>query len=228
MTVRGVILDIDGTLVLSNDAHARAWAQAFAEYDYDIPFDRIRPLIGMGGDKLLAALAPGLRADEGDGEAISARRKEIFLTRYADALQPAPGARTLVAEMSAASLRLIVASSAKRDELTRLLQAAHVADLLSETTSADDVRETKPAPDAVAVARDRLALPAAEVVMLGDTPYDIESAAKCQIGTIALRCGGTIESRLTGALAIYDDPADLHAHFADSPLAAPASGLAAR
>jgi phosphoglycolate phosphatase-like HAD superfamily hydrolase len=228
MAVRGVILDVDGTLVLSNDALARAWAQAFAEYDHEIAFERIRPLIGMGGDKLMATLVPGLNTREGDGKAISERRKEIFLARYADDLQPAPGAHALVAEMSAAGLRLIAASSATRDELARLLQAAHVADILTETTSADDVEETKSAPDAVAVALQRLALPAAEVLTLGDTPYDIKSAGKCHLGTIALRCGGTPDERLRGAITIYDDPADLHAHYAESPLGAQASGVASR
>jgi phosphoglycolate phosphatase-like HAD superfamily hydrolase len=226
MTPRGVILDVDGTLVLSNDAHARAWAQALAEYDYEVPFERIRPLIGMGGDKLLAALVPGLTTHEGDGQAISERRKEIFLTRYADTLQPAPGVRTLVAEMSAAGLRLLVASSGNRDELERLLKVAHVADILRDMTTADDVEEAKPAPDAVAVALQRLALPAGEVIMLGDTPYDIKSASQCRVGTIALRCGGTPDSQLRGALAIYDDPADLHTHFAESPLGRAVSGVA--
>lgn len=228
MALRGVILDIDGTLVLSNDAHARAWAQALGEYDYDVAFERVRPLIGMESGRLLAKLAPGLDARQGDGQAITERRKEIFLSRYADAIRPAPGARALVAEMRAAGLKLMVASSATRDELQRLLDVARVAELAQEATTTDDVRGAGSASDAVEAALRRLALPAQDVLMLGDTPYDIELARRSGVGTIALRCGGTPAERLRGALALYDDPADLHARYAESPLGAAASGVAGR
>lgn len=214
----GVILDVDGTLVLSNDAHARAWVEAFAEHGYDIPFERVRPLIGMGGDKLLPALVPELSNTEGMGKQIAERRKEIFLTRYAPALQSAPGTRALVERMRGAGLRLIVASSAQRDELATLLKAAQVDDLLDEHVTASDAKESKPAPDVVGVALDKIGLPPGRVVMLGDTPYDIESAGRVGVRTLVVRCGGFGDSQLAGAAAIYDDPADLLAHYDTSLL----------
>ncbi len=210
---RGVILDIDGTLVLSNDAHARAWVEAFTEHGYSIPFERVRPLMGMGGDKLLPTLVPDLSSTEGVGKQIAERRKEIFLTRYAPTLQAAPGARPLVERMRDAGLRLVVASSARRDELEALLKAAQVDDLLDQRVTASDAKESKPAPDVVGVAMDRIGLPPGQVVMLGDTPYDIESAGKLGVRTLAVRCGGFDDARLAGAIAIYDDPADLLAHY---------------
>ncbi len=210
---RGVILDVDGTLVLSNDAHARAWVEAFAEHGYDIPFERVRPLMGMGGDKLLPTLVPGLSSTEGVGKQIAERRKELFLTHYAPTLQPAPGTRPLVERMRDAGLGLVVASSAKRDELDVLLKVAQVDDLLDQRVTASDAKESKPAPDVVGVAMDMIGFPPGQVVMLGDTPYDIESAGKLGVCTLAVRCGGFGDSQLAGALAIYDDPADLLAHF---------------
>ncbi len=208
-----MILDIDGTLVLSNDAHARAWVEAFTEHGYSIPFERVRPLMGMGGDKLLPTLVPDLSSTEGVGKQIAERRKEIFLTRYAPTLQAAPGARPLVERMRDAGLRLVVASSARRDELEALLKAAQVDDLLDQRVTASDAKESKPAPDVVGVAMDRIGLPPGQVVMLGDTPYDIESAGKLGVRTLAVRCGGFDDARLAGAIAIYDDPADLLAHY---------------
>ncbi|HEV8194383.1 MAG TPA: HAD family hydrolase [Ktedonobacterales bacterium] len=219
MTIRGAILDVDGTLVFSNDAHTHAWVEAFKEYGYDLPFEHVRPLIGMGGDKLMPTLVPGLNAREGIGKQIAERRKQIFLARYAPQLQPAPESRALIERMQHDGLRLVVASSAQRDELQVLLKAAQVDDLLQEATTASDVSESKPAPDAVATALGEIQLQPTEAVMLGDTPYDIESARKVGVGTIALRCGGTPDERLEGAIAIYDDPADLLAHYDQGPLA---------
>jgi HAD superfamily hydrolase (TIGR01509 family) len=215
-----VILDVDGTLVLSTDAHARAWAQAFAEYDHDISFERIRPLIGLSDDRLVAQLVPGLSDEDGDGQAVAARRKEIFLARYAETLQPSPGSRALITKLQGDELKLVVASAADDDELGALLLAAHLDDLLRAA-----LRIPTRLPDATAVACKRLGQSPSEVLMLGDTPYDIEAAASAGVKTIALRCGGTPDDRLRGAVAVYDDPADLLARYGESPLAAPAPGL---
>jgi len=219
MAIRGLLLDNDGTLVLSNDAHAEAWQQALAEHGYDVSYDVLRGMLGMGGDKVLPKVVPGLTDKEGVGKEITARRKEIFLERYVTDLQPTPGARALVEHMQARGLKTVVASSAQPDELEILLQRAHVDDLLPERTTMEDAAESKPSPDIVAAALERIGLPAGEVLMLGDTPYDVEAARKVGVGVVALRCGGFDDGQLAGALAIYDDPANLLAHYKTSPLA---------
>ncbi len=219
MVIRGVLLDVDGTLVLSNDAHARAWRQAFTEHGYDIPYERIRSLMGMGGDKLLPTLVPGLSDSEGDGKRIAERRKAIFLEQYAPGLRPASGARQLVEHLRDAGLKLVISSSAKSDELEALLKAARIEGLVHTVTTSSEADESKPAPDVVAVSLRKIGLPEEHVLLLGDSPYDIESAAQVGVGVIAVRCGGFGDERLAGALAIYDDPADILAHYATSPLA---------
>ena len=218
MALRGVILDVDGTLVLSNDAHAQAWVDAFAAFGYDVPFERVRPLIGMGGDQVIPKVMPGLTKDEGDGKAISERRKELIINKYGPKLQPANGARQLVQHMKDAGLRLIVASSATTQELEVLLKVAQVDDLLKEITTSSDAEASKPAPDIVEAALSKLKMQPEQVLMIGDTPYDIKSAAAAGVGVIAVRCGDFDDAQLAGAKAIYDDPADLLAHYADSPL----------
>ena len=217
--VHGVLLDVDGTLVLSNDAQDQSWVEAFEEHGYDIPFDRIRPLLGMGGDQLVPKVAPGLDAKEGVGKAVSDRRKAIFLESYAPKIAPAPGARELVLRMRDSGLRVIVASSAKPDELDALLKIAGVDELLPERTTSSDAKESKPAPDIVAVGLDKLKIAPDDVLMMGDTPYDVASAGKIGVGTIAVRCGGFSDRDLAHARAIYDDPADLLARYDESPLA---------
>ena len=218
MALQAVILDVDGTLVLSNDAHAQAWVDAFAAFGYDVPFERVRPLIGMGGDQVLPKMIPGLTDEEGDGKAISERRKELIINRYGPTLPPANGARQLVLHLKDAGLRLIIASSATSQELSVLLKAAQVDDLLDEATTSSDAEASKPAPDIVEAALSKLKMKPDQVLMLGDTPYDIQSAGAAGVGVIAVRCGGFEDAELAEALAIYDDPADLLAHYTDSPL----------
>lgn len=210
--LRGVILDVDGTLVDSNDAHAHAWVDALAEHGHSVPFEAVRRLIGMGGDKLLPEVAD-LEKDSEQGKAIDRRRGEIFKARYLPTLRPFPQVRPLLQRMRDRGLTLVVASSAKSDELDHLLEIAQAADLVAETTSSNEAKHSKPSPDIIQVALDKFGGPAAQAVMLGDTPYDIEAAAKAGVRTIAFRCGGWQDTDLRGAWQVYDDAADLLAHF---------------
>jgi phosphoglycolate phosphatase-like HAD superfamily hydrolase len=120
--------------------------------------------------------------------------------------------------MKERGLELVVASSAKRDELEKLLTIVGAEDLIEGATSSDDAPKSKPDPHIVEAALERIGLPADRVVMLGDTPYDVESAASAGVGVIALRCGGWDDADLKGAVAVYDDPADLLAQYDVSPL----------
>ena len=132
----GVIFDVDGTLVLSNDAHAQAWVEAFAAFGYDVAFDQVRPLIGMGGDQTIPKLAPGLNNKEGDGKAISTKRKELMLKKFSPTIPSAAGARELVLRMQQDGLKLIIASSATElEELEVLLKNAQVDELLTKQTN---------------------------------------------------------------------------------------------
>lgn len=215
--IRGVILDVDGTLVDSNDTHARSWVEAMAENGYHVPYEKVRPLIGMGGDKVLPATT-GIQKDSPQGKKISQRRAEIFKERYLPAVQAFPQARELLQRMRASGLKLAVASSAQPDELKALLRIVGASDLIEEESSSKDAQSSKPDPDIVHVTLQRIGFPADQVIMLGDTPYDIEAAQKVGVGTIALRSGGWSDDELRGALAIYNDTADLLAHYDSSPL----------
>ncbi len=204
--------------MLSNEAHAAAWAEAFSEFGYTVPLARLRSMIGMGGDKVLAAVHSALDDESEPGKSIAARRRAIFLERYAPHLQAAPGARELVAQLQSDGLRCVVASSAQASELQTLLRIARVDDLVRDAATSDDAERSKPDPDIVAAALEKAGAAAPESIMLGDTPYDVEAARKAGVPTIALRCGGWDDAGLEGAAAIYDDPADLLAHLRDSPL----------
>jgi phosphoglycolate phosphatase-like HAD superfamily hydrolase len=207
--LRTVLLDIDGTLIDSNDAHARAWVDALRAHGYVIPFQEVRPLIGMGGDKLVPTLT-GLDPDSSEAELVSETRSKLFLKRELPTLRPTRGARALLEHLTSIGLELVVATSAKSSEVQSLLEQAGVADLIPLATSADDAERSKPDPDIVTAALRTSGSQAAHSVMVGDTPYDVEAATRAKVPCIALRCGGWWgDEALRGATAIYDDPAEL-------------------
>ncbi|MCK6544739.1 HAD family hydrolase [Myxococcota bacterium] len=219
MHLYGVILDIDGTLIDSNDAHALSWVEALASHGLRVPFEAVRPLIGMGGDKVLAALVD-VDADGEQGRAIKALRVERFRARLAE-LRPFTGARALVERLLQRGHELVVGTSAESDLVDALLDVAEVRDLLPKRTTSDDAERSKPDPDIVEAAADALDTSAARV-MLGDTPYDLAAAHSAGHACIAIRAGGWwTDAAFASAAAIYDDPAHLLRELDRSPLAAP-------
>jgi phosphoglycolate phosphatase-like HAD superfamily hydrolase len=217
-----VLFDVDGTLVDSNDAHARAWVKALAEAAIRVEFENVRCAIGMGGDKLLPAVA-GVDAESPLGQRISERRGHIFKTEYLPTLRAFPGAAELVAAIEALGMKAVAASSAQRDELEALLNIAGAGSLAGDAASSDDAEGSKPDPDIVHAALRNAGASPGDAVMIGDTPYDIEAATRAGVASIAFRCGGWSDSALHGAIAIYDGPSDLLERLNDSPLANPKS-----
>jgi HAD superfamily hydrolase (TIGR01509 family) len=213
--IKAVLFDIDGTLVDSNDAHAHAWVEAFAAAGVAVDYAHVRRSIGMGGDKLMPAVS-GMSEDSPPGTRVAKHRGEIFKEKYLPALRPFPGARDLVKRVKDLGIAAVAASSAQEDELKALLKVAGAHDLLDAATSSDDADESKPDPDIIQAALKRAKCRAAEAVMIGDTPYDIEAARKAGVATIAFRCGGWSDEHLRGAAKIYDGPWDLAARLGDS------------
>jgi len=217
--IRAIIFDVDGTLVDSNDGHAQAWIDALGEFGHRVTYERIRPLIGMGGDKVVPLLT-GLSAEDGEGKRIAERRDAIFNERYLAPVKAFPGARDLLARLRQEGWRLAVASSSKEDMLRKLLAKVGGEDLLQARSSGDDADRSKPDPDIVTAALKRLGERPRRAVMVGDTPYDVEAAHRAGVEAIAFRCGGWDDAGLKGALAIYDGPADLLARYDRSVLVA--------
>lgn len=214
---KAVLLDIDGTLIDSNDAHAHAWVDTGREFGYDIKYDHVRWLIGMGGDKVLPAVT-GLQEESTEGEKILARRGEIFRDRYLHTLKPFPKTRDLLQQIHSDGMKLVVATSASEKDLDALLKQAGIEDLIDKAANSDDADESKPAPDIVEAAMRRGKVEVGEAIMIGDTPYDIGAATNAGIPIIAVRAGGWESEELRGAIAIYADPADLLANYSSSPL----------
>ena len=194
-----------------------AWVDTFHEAGYDVPFEVVRPLIGMGGDKLLPKTI-GKKHDSKEGKALSERRSEIFRVKYLPGLRALPGSRALVERVRDDGLKPIVATSAKDEELKGLLEAAKVADLMEEKATASDAKRSKPDPDIVEAAIEQAGIEPAELVMIGDTPYDVEAATRAGVRIIGFRSGGWGDADLAGAVEIYDGPEHLLEVYASSQI----------
>ncbi|MBX3208554.1 MAG: HAD family hydrolase [Labilithrix sp.] len=216
--IRAVLFDIDGTLLDSNDAHAHAWLDSLRGHGRNVPFALVRSKVGMGADKLLAELV-GVAPTSVEGAAIRERRAMIFKARYLPDLGPFHGSRVLVDRLRSRGLVCAAVSSASADDIADLLRAAGVADLIDVVVSADDADRSKPDPDLVEVALDRIGVTAGEALMIGDTPYDVAAGERAGVPVVALRCGGWPDRDLAGAIALYDDPADLSSQLDRSALA---------
>ncbi|HEY0468685.1 MAG TPA: HAD family hydrolase [Polyangiaceae bacterium] len=217
-SLKAVLLDVDGTLVDSNDAHAQAWSEVFQRNGYPGTFEWVRELIGKGGDKLIPEIT-GLAEDSHEAKRLAKERSALFSREYLPQLRPFPRAEALLRRLSALDLKLIVASSANKDELQPLLEVCGALPFVDQQTSSDDAKHSKPDPDIVQVALRKAGCSAGEAVMLGDTPYDVQAAGKAGVRTVALRSGGHPDAALSGALEIYDDVADLLVHFETSVFA---------
>jgi phosphoglycolate phosphatase-like HAD superfamily hydrolase len=218
MSPFAAILDVDGTLVDSNDAHAQAWVDAFNEAGIDASSDRVRRAIGMGGDKLMPHVA-GIRADSPEGSRIGKRRSEIFHERYLPHLTAFPRVRALVLQLTADGYTVVVASSAQSDELTELLKIADVADLIATKSSSSGAKRSKPDPDIVEAALVQSGAPAEQAIMLGDTPYDVEAALRAGIAIVGVESGGWGPGDLRGAVEVHPGAAEICAHYQESAFA---------
>lgn len=219
MPIRAAFFDIDGTLVDSNEFHVMAWEEAFRDHGLLADKGTIRGQIGKGADQLIPSLFPATALDR--QEAIAERHGEIFRLRYLKQVKPFPHATDLVEMAHAKGIRAVLASSAEKAEVEHYIELLKVGSMLTGSVSKDDVASSKPAADIFAAALAQVfPMAASETLAIGDTPYDVESALRSQIKTIALRSGGFSGERLAeaGAPYIYASVKELFENFDRSPL----------
>ena len=213
------ILDIDGTLVDTNYHHAIAWHRALRQHDVTVPVWRVHRHIGMGGDKLVAAVA-GDEVEKELGDDIRGAEKALYMAMI-DEVQPFEGARGLIMDLNERT-KVVLASSAKPEEVDHYLDQLEARDLVAAWTTAADVEATKPEPDLVQAALD--AVGADEGILIGDTPWDVKAASRASVPTIAVLTGGFSQAELeqAGAARVFDSIASLRAELDRLPLPAAA------
>lgn len=210
------ILDIDGTLIDSNYHHVIAWARAFRKHGLTIPIWRIHRHVGMGGDQLIAALA-GDEVEDELGDAIRDAEKDLYM-ELIDEVQPIANATKFVQQLVDAGHDVVLASSAKEDEVDRYLDLLKVRQVVNAWTTSADVEATKPDPDLIKAARAKARYH--EAVMVGDSVWDCVAAKRAGIPTIGVLTGGFSEQELlqAGALRVFESVVDLGTNLAETPL----------
>jgi HAD superfamily hydrolase (TIGR01549 family) len=211
------VLDVDGTLVDTNYHHAIAWYRAFREHGLTLPVWRIHRHIGMGGDQLVAAVA-GKRVEDRQGDSIRAAETALYADLIGE-VQPFADARRLLELLDGRGNRLVLASSGKRDEVDHYLDLLDARDLVEAWTTSADAEETKPDPDLVVTAVEKVG--GGEAVMVGDSTFDCEAAARAEVPTVAILTGGFSEQELrqAGAGWVFESLAELCEHLDQTPLA---------
>jgi HAD superfamily hydrolase (TIGR01509 family) len=214
---QAAILDVDGTLVDTNFQHAIAWYRAFRQHEIKLPVWRIHRAIGMGGDHIVSELA-GDEAEEEKGEDIRSAEKALYMALIEE-VEPLAGARELIEDLKSRDKAVVLASSAKPDEVDHYLDLLDARDLIDDWTTAGDVEATKPEPDLVQAALDKAG--SGDGVLVGDSTWDIESAERAGIETVAVLTGGFGEDELreTGAVQVYRSIEELRQDLDGSPLA---------
>jgi HAD superfamily hydrolase (TIGR01509 family) len=212
------VLDIDGTLVDTNYQHALAWYRAFRQHRIVLPVWRIHRHIGMGGDQVVEALSDE-RTERELGDQIRAAEKERYF-ELIDEVEPMEGARELIADLGRRGHLVVLASSAKEDEVEHYLDLLGARELADAWTTSADVEATKPEPDLVKAAIERVGGSPSDAVMVGDTPWDVHAASGVGVPTIAVLTGGFAieELRESGAADVFETVADLCARLDGTPL----------
>jgi HAD superfamily hydrolase (TIGR01509 family) len=211
----GILFDIDGTLVDSNYLHTIAWFRAFDGLGYRVPMARIHRAIGMGSDKLI----PSLVGDEADTTRADELHGEQYERLHAE-LRAFDGAGDLLRACKDRGARVVLATSAKKRDLEALTNAIGADDAIDEITSSDDVDESKPDPDIFQSAMEKANLDPETTIVVGDTKWDVEAARRSGLDTVAVLTGGWSRQELedAGAVAVYEDVADVLANLDESPL----------
>jgi HAD superfamily hydrolase (TIGR01509 family) len=211
------ILDVDGTLVETNYHHAIAWYRAFTQNGVELPVWRIHRAIGMGGDQLVGALA-GEQVEREKGDDIRFAEKVLYMAMIHE-VRPLPDAHRLIETLKERTHKVVLASSAKREEIEHYIDLLDARELADDWTSSADVEKTKPNPDLVQAARDKVG--GGDAVMIGDSVWDVEAADRVGIPTIAVRTGGFGHEELVqaGAACVFESIRELLDSLEDTPLA---------
>jgi len=212
------VLDIDGTLVDTNYHHAIAWFRAFRQHGFVLPLWRIHRHIGMGGDQLVAALA-GEGFDREQGDDVRAAEKVLYMELIHE-VEPLEGARKLIEDLKGNGHTVVLASSAKTEELEHYLTLLDARSLADDWTDSSDVAATKPEPDLLLAALDKVGSKRKDAVMIGDSVWDCRAAKRAGVRSVGVLTGGFSEDELTeaGASRVCASVEDLRHSLDDTPL----------
>jgi HAD superfamily hydrolase (TIGR01549 family) len=201
--LEGIIFDVDGTLVDSNDAHADCWLEAFAHFGKKVEWDVMRRQIGKGGDLLVPDLL-NAREMQRFGEELKTYRTELYKSKYLPHVKPFPRVEELFAELRRRGVKIALASSSNPDEVEYYTQLLGVGELLEGSTSKHDAKLSKPSPEIFRAALDQIGTAVERTMTVGDTPYDVLASHRAALPIAAVLSGGFERELLGKAEWLFD------------------------
>lgn len=213
--IQAFILDIDGTLIDSVKAHAESWVKTFKKYGKQISLEEAEKLIGMGGDQFLSDYFSKKELDEKQEE-IEEYRSNLFKKKFLPDVEAFPKAKEFVEKILSDGKKVVLASSAKEDEVENYKKLLKIEDLIEKETSTDDAEESKPEPDIFNAARKKIKdVKNENILIIGDTPYDAEAASKANLKIIGVLTGGWSKEKLenNGCVKVYKDIEEIYENY---------------
>ncbi|HSP34320.1 MAG TPA: HAD family hydrolase [Thermoanaerobaculia bacterium] len=204
MRLQGILFDVDGTLVDSNDIHAKCWLEAFAHFGKPLDYDVIRHQIGKGGDLLVPDLC-NAKEMRRFGEELKKYQSELYKKKYMRTVKPFPGVASHLRELADRGIKLALASSANPDEVQYYTDLLGIGDLLGASTSKKDAKISKPSPEIFDAALEQLGTDPEFTLVAGDTPYDVLAAHRAALPVAAVLSGGFERELLKKAEFLFDD-----------------------
>ena len=208
MRLQGIIFDIDGTLVDSNEAHIDCWIEAFGRFDKAFDRETLREQMGKGGDLLVPDLLTA-REMRTFGRELQKSRGELYKKRYLHTIKPFPEIRGLFQMLRERGVKLALASSSDAEEVQYYTGLLEVGDLLQASASKKDAQFSKPSPEIFRAALEQLGTDDGRTITVGDTPYDILASHRVPLPVIAVRSGGFEDEKLTKAEFLFDDVGEM-------------------
>ena len=224
--VRAVLMDIDGTLLDSAEAQTQCWLRVLQDFGYPVQYRQVRARIGMGPDRILRELC-GISEASPRAQRLLPIRELLLRSRDLPEIHCFPRVHEFIARVRGSGSQVAIVSSACRSEALALLGAAQLLTEFDHVVCKEDVARTKPAPDGVQVALQRMGVAPEHAVLIASSPYDLAAAHAAGVSCVALRSGGWADSALTGDSSAYRDLSALLSDWQDLPLSGRAQKLSA-
>lgn len=199
---KGVIFDMDGTLIVSTEADYFAWERVFNNYGKKLSFEEYQPLLGIRSANVIQEHL-GITGEE-DVKMILKEKFDYFVDIItANPIKPVLAAEAFLISMSNYPVKVALATSSRKEKMQLVLKQLNFLQYFDVIVTGDEVENSKPAPDIFLKAAERLGLPARECMVVEDGPIGVAAAKNAKMKCVAITATHTAD-KLSQADIVID------------------------